>query len=230
MRETALNEFQLERFYKSKKKPPNYLELNKVKTSRGLEIAVGNLVYIVNYEYKDDGEHNLDTFTVADLMKMTERDFHILDLLKKKGRKEIKDNSPYFVDLITFDPHNKIQLWVYLSDERGNEIWAMGGLDEVSPDRVWKVERISDPLVYFIQESTGLIKIGLTKNIGKRLKTYETHNPHELKLLKVVRCANLKEAQHLEKSLHKKFSKFKINGEWFELPEEIVEGLLEKEQ
>ena len=225
MRETALNELQLERLYKSKKKPPSYLELNKVKTSRGLEVAVGNLAYIVDYEYKDNEQHKLETFTVADLMKMTERDFQILDLLKKKERKETKDNSPYFIDLITFDPRNKIQVWVYLSDERGNETWSMGGLDEISPERIWKVERISDPLVYFIQESTGLVKIGLTKNIEKRLKTYETHNPHTLKLLKIIRCANLKEAQRLERSLHKKFSEFKINGEWFALPKTVLKDL-----
>lgn len=144
MNDVVLNEAQLERLYKSKKKPPNHLELSKIRTPRGLEVAVGNLVYILNYKYRDEDEKKLDTITAADLMKMTERDFHLRDIAERKDRKEIKDNRPYFVDLITYDPYNKIQVWIYLSDERGNQMWSMGGVDEVSPERIWKVEHVSN--------------------------------------------------------------------------------------
>lgn len=71
-------------------------------------------------------------------------------------------------------------------------------------------------MIYFIQCMTR-VKIGFTRHDpNKRLKSLQTGNPHELKLLKVI-----KGDLGLETSLHYKFRKHRINGEWFEFDDSI---------
>jgi len=70
--------------------------------------------------------------------------------------------------------------------------------------------------VYFISSGLkGPIKIGLAKDVEKRRDDLQTGNPNRLHIQAKVRCRNRKEAEKLEKILHKKFTKSWIRGEWF---------------
>jgi len=60
------------------------------------------------------------------------------------------------------------------------------------------------------------IKLGMSSDINKRLKTLQTSNPSELVLLWKYYIANTpKEAINIERMLHRSCKEFHIRGEWF---------------
>ena len=63
-------------------------------------------------------------------------------------------------------------------------------------------------LTYFIQNESGLIKIGRTNNLKVRLRSLQVGNAHTLKVLGVT---DIK-----EREVHKKFVTSKIRGEWYQ--------------
>jgi len=72
--------------------------------------------------------------------------------------------------------------------------------------------------LYFISnERRSVVKIGIANNPKKRLKTFQTAHYEELIILKVIKIDNRQKAFQLETSLHKKFVKYHIRGEWFKL-------------
>ncbi len=71
--------------------------------------------------------------------------------------------------------------------------------------------------VYFIQNGNA-VKIGVSHTPSKRMSDMSTHNHSSLKLLGVV-SGGLKR----ERSLHKRFAKHHIKGEWFKLVPQIVD-------
>lgn len=81
-------------------------------------------------------------------------------------------------------------------------------------------------LVYFIKHK-GLspIKIGKsTKDALKgRLGQLKTSSPYGIEIVGIIETCN---AHKLENLLHKRFKAFRLNGEWFEISEDVVNGLL----
>lgn len=76
--------------------------------------------------------------------------------------------------------------------------------------------------VYFIFNiDCQAIKIGVAKNVEKRLKSLQTSSPSILELLHKIQLDSLKEAFKLESLLHKRFANLRINGEWFKASEEL---------
>ena len=75
--------------------------------------------------------------------------------------------------------------------------------------------------VYLI-ESGGLIKIGYSSNFEKRFKSYKTHNLN----LNILGVFQTEKAFQIESKLHKKYKEFKVNGEWFDLPLDVLCELL----
>jgi len=70
--------------------------------------------------------------------------------------------------------------------------------------------------VYFVQMgSIGPIKIGVAKNVERRLESLQTGNPYKLKLLTMIECTNSLKAYDLERKMNSKFSNHNIRGEWF---------------
>lgn len=72
--------------------------------------------------------------------------------------------------------------------------------------------------VYFIQcghDKKPPVKVGVASNIDKRLKSLQTGNPYELKLLCSIECKNTKEAYNLECFIHSELKSRRIRGEWF---------------
>ena len=71
--------------------------------------------------------------------------------------------------------------------------------------------------VYFIRAGKrGAIKIGVARNIGKRLAELQTANAYELHLIASIECDGMPSALRLEKQLHKRFKRQCIRGEWFQ--------------
>ena len=72
--------------------------------------------------------------------------------------------------------------------------------------------------IYFVQAvQLKLIKIGFSSNVEKRVAALSTACPDELKILKVVRGG-----QEVEGQIHKKFSRDRVRGEWFNPSEDLL--------
>ena len=73
-------------------------------------------------------------------------------------------------------------------------------------------------MIYFIAQSNkAFVKIGYTsKPIKKRLGALQTGNPFRLVVLDII-TGN----KRVEKAIHKKFDKYRFNGEWFRYSREI---------
>jgi hypothetical protein len=81
--------------------------------------------------------------------------------------------------------------------------------------------------LYFIQSDvTGMIKVGRSKNPGKRLKQLQTGNPNRLKLIACFENYGWK-----EKLIHKRLSSWSEKGEWFNyecvgsIPDDLYEQI-----
>ncbi len=66
-------------------------------------------------------------------------------------------------------------------------------------------------------------KIGIAKDVQKRLSSIQVSTPHNVELIKSWRCRN---PLTLEKRMHERFKQYKVQGEWFRLPEDAVKFLL----
>ena len=76
----------------------------------------------------------------------------------------------------------------------------------------------------YILKSEKYYKIGITKDVAQRLRNLQTGNPIEIAL---VSAAFFKGAPRFESRLHEAFSEYRTNGEWFELPPDKLEDLIE---
>lgn len=77
-----------------------------------------------------------------------------------------------------------------------------------------------DGYVYFIMSTNKLVKIGVTKNVDRRLSELQTGSPGKMKLLGFIKTTK---PYDLEKRLHKKYKDLRISGEWFNIHEVDVE-------
>ena len=78
--------------------------------------------------------------------------------------------------------------------------------------------------VYVIKVETGRIKIGCTSNLESRLKSFHDQQwPYKWELIHTIATDK---PQSLEQRLHRLYRKYRVNGEWFELPANITQQLL----
>jgi hypothetical protein len=69
--------------------------------------------------------------------------------------------------------------------------------------------------IYLIKSlSDSHYKIGVSKNPNRRLKQLQTGNSSEIKLICEYQTMN---AYKIEKVLHRRYTHFNIDGEWFDL-------------
>ena len=76
--------------------------------------------------------------------------------------------------------------------------------------------------VYFIREihnkkkgRYGYIKIGVARNIAKRMESLQTSNARELELILAIPFDTREAALRAEAKLHRKFRRHRVRGEWF---------------
>lgn len=75
--------------------------------------------------------------------------------------------------------------------------------------------------VYVIQDGAGLCKIGRAKDVKKRLQTLSTASSSPLTLIAFWECEN---AGQREATMHEFWSDVRVRGEWFRIPDNIVEA------
>ena len=69
--------------------------------------------------------------------------------------------------------------------------------------------------IYLIQsQEDGYYKIGVSKHPKKRVKQLQTGNSSELKLIESYQSEH---ANQIERSLHRRYSYLKKEGEWFDM-------------
>jgi hypothetical protein len=72
--------------------------------------------------------------------------------------------------------------------------------------------------IYFVQAGNhGPIKIGITDNVRRRLKSLQSSSPEPLRLL-----FSFNGSEVIESALHQKFSSCRMHGEWFRPTTELV--------
>jgi len=88
---------------------------------------------------------------------------------------------------------------------------------------------MSKQLVYFATYDNAtwrsifpVIKIGITKNLPKRLTELHTASPVKIVVVGTIREEN---SSRLEKYFHSKFSQARLSGEWFKLSSGMVEAI-----
>lgn len=68
------------------------------------------------------------------------------------------------------------------------------------------------------------VKIGVTKDVNKRIKQLQTGNPRTITPIYISR--ELSNAYILESILHSKYDKFRVSKEWFSLSDEYIEKII----
>jgi len=81
--------------------------------------------------------------------------------------------------------------------------------------------------VYIIGEKkdgewTGKVKIGISEDVRKRIKAIQSCCPTELQIFGTFQVKDKTTAQRFELRLHKRFKKYHIHGEWFDLVNEEI--------
>lgn len=76
--------------------------------------------------------------------------------------------------------------------------------------------------IYFISDEDGYIKIGFARNVQSRLETLQTASRQELRVV-----ATIPGSLSDEKSLHHKFAKDHVRGEWFRPSHELKQYIKE---
>ena len=69
--------------------------------------------------------------------------------------------------------------------------------------------------VYFISDGHGHMKIGKADNTNDRMKELQIGNPFRLHQVLNIMVASPELAYEMEKTLHKYFKNYQMEGEWF---------------
>jgi len=72
---------------------------------------------------------------------------------------------------------------------------------------------IEEKCVYIVELSNGTVKIGVSANLGRRLK--EIKNQSGANIIRFCYSNNTKNAFVIEAKMHEEFSEYRLNGEFF---------------
>ena len=90
----------------------------------------------------------------------------------------------------------------------------------------WK-EQMQGPGVYFVKSVSGHTKIGRSRNIADRIKTFGVKLPFEVKIFHFISTSRCIE---LEKYFHSRYRDNRINGEWFELSDDELAWIKQQQE
>lgn len=71
--------------------------------------------------------------------------------------------------------------------------------------------------IYIIGSDNPPYKIGISKDPQQRLKSIQTGHPHQLQILE-LRETDSKKTKLLESVIHKHLNRYRMKGEWFDIP------------
>lgn len=81
--------------------------------------------------------------------------------------------------------------------------------------------------IYLIEHPDDFHKIGYSNSPTDRLSAIQASCPYTLKILTAVKSSN---APVVEKTIHKTLSDFHVRGEWFNLPDCVVDAFLGRDE
>jgi hypothetical protein len=86
---------------------------------------------------------------------------------------------------------------------------------------------LSKPTYVYVmtEEATEYSKIGVSNQVFERLKALQIGNPRRLVLNGVIEHASATAAYQHEDELHRRFTEYRVLGEWFRLPVEVIASL-----
>lgn len=83
------------------------------------------------------------------------------------------------------------------------------------------------PVVYLIQDSNYLVKIGVTSNLNLRVHHIGSSHDNPIKLIYSIDCPDMESARKLESMLHNRYSQFRVTGEWFkDIADKVINDLI----
>lgn len=83
-----------------------------------------------------------------------------------------------------------------------------------------------DMFLYLFHElDTNIYKIGISNDPERRLNDLQTGSSRKIELAAYIKCEH---AVVIEQSLHDQLSKYRLRGEWFELPKHVVLHILKE--
>ena len=107
-----------------------------------------------------------------------------------------------------------------------NQKLAYALLRKYYPERIGAVVMRTDGnlgYIYFIQRPEGgHVKIGRTRNMQRRLKFFARKLPVKVQPIHVFRTYNY---EAIELALHKEYAQFRLQCEWFELPDDAIAAI-----
>lgn len=142
--------------------------------------------------------------------------------------KAIEDKNLFFIEhLLVFLPCDKTTFYRFypIGSKEFETLKTKLNLnitkEKVARDKISKniIKKYNtDGYVYIVQcIGFNYYKIGISKNdYHNRISSMQTGCPFELNMINAFHCVNYSE---IEINLHKKYSKKRISGEWFELDE-----------
>ena len=110
-----------------------------------------------------------------------------------------------------------LMLQVVIAETVDDEIW-LDYIAELAGDIRDAVRSGPDGFVYVLNAGS-FYKIGRTRRLDKRIKTLEIQLPWPVTVVAAIPC---EDATKAERYLHGVFSKYRSNGEWFQLPDNPV--------
>lgn len=75
--------------------------------------------------------------------------------------------------------------------------------------------------VYLIASGRNIIKVGMAKDVGKRVRALQTGGPFEMQVIHKIEVGADNVAA-LEKLIHKCLRSYRIRGEWFRIERETA--------
>jgi len=78
--------------------------------------------------------------------------------------------------------------------------------------------------IYIIKNENNFYKIGVAKNINKRINAIKTQSTHKIQVIFISK--QIYNALKIESAIHKKYKLKRIIGEWFELNEDDVNDII----
>lgn len=85
-------------------------------------------------------------------------------------------------------------------------------------------EQNSYSILYILEAENGLLKIGITNNLDRRMMHLQVNSPLNVG---VVESFEVEDARHIESEIHKILSEENSHGEWFELENRPLDSLLD---
>jgi hypothetical protein len=170
-----------------------------------------NKVLAENKYYEDDLKILIKLYgleSVNNFIKHQIENLNFIDDIFYIEKKDSKDNTIGIINYYSLlGVDSKILRELYSKDKIEGEI--------VFESR-WNVYIPIVNVVYFLLID-GAIKIGHTNDLLHRLLQYQTHTPN----IRIM--ASFEGNRKYERALHKKFSDYHINNEYFELNKEIID-------